>query len=975
MNTRSYDPNDPRLTAYALGELAEVDRAEVESQLEQCEESRATVEDVRETAELLRVELAAEPAVTLTETQRAAVEVEADAVAADPKAVQSATQTDKPIRRRQSALVSVLLTIAAVAVLVAILPPAMQSVRRARMQANGTVAQLDGQPFSDNDTSEADWGAAASSPDPNSAEFVARSSSQALSREEELFEYAFTEGTLADASNKAEVAGAVSTAVAGGTSGKSGAYGLELGDKLEGIPVDAYPKQPTDEALASLAAPDVARKRTYRSVIKRLEKRKQSVAPALQTASSGATPVTGPAPADTPVKDGRAIANARGKNPQQSSAVDPSKANSIVKTFNSTPPPSKPPGTGTTLTRGSQIASKSKGLGLRKRPTNSKRELERAASEVSKSVIFGDGIGGGQAAKGGFAQRQYDVRGLGRVTNNESYEPIHENEFLAPIQQPLSTVSVDVDTASYSNVRRFLTHGQWPNPNAVRIEELINYFHYDYPQPEDDTPFSVNIEVNACPWQPDHRLVRVGLKGKEISRDQRPPSSLVFLIDASGSMRDNNKLPLVKSSLQLLVEEMTEDDRIAIVTYSGRAGLQLDATSGEHKPKILAAINSLKAGGSTNGEAGIKMAYEQAIQHFIKDGTNRIILCTDGDFNVGVSSDNELVTMIQDKARSGVFLSIFGFGMGNLKDSKLEKLADKGNGHYGYVDNLKEARKIFVEEMTGTLYTIAKDVKVQIEFNPFQVGAYRLIGYENRLLAARDFNDDTKDAGDIGAGHTVTVLYEIVPIDKLPKPNVDPLKYQRKPGVPAEGDAADAKASKELLTLKLRYKQPDADKSMRRDFPVIDKRDKNVQPSSEFEWAAAVASFGMILRHSKHKGQSNYDHVLEMALGSKGPDKSGHRREFIDMLYRARVIQARQQGLPTPEAPQLTDEVAQAKATVRGKYKRLLKTIAVPNDAQVYGAFSDYGLWTSTAYAGHDKLPEGHWVYVYPNWYIWGDAR
>ncbi len=965
MNTKSYDPNAPRLTAYALGELDAADRAEVESQLEHCEESRATVDDVRETAELIRGELASEPTAALTETQRAAVEVEADASSSAP--VRPAGNRKQPTRRRTVfAAIAVVVVMAPVLFIMfsgSVIAPFMYPIFDSEEDA--AVARLDGQPNSDDSSSDAVWNEAAGSPDPNSTAYAKRSLPQARSQEEESFEYALPEGALVNRNKAGWVSGVVSTDIGGDAPGKRGSHRYDSGEKSVGDSAG-------QEILQSenVSPGDIARIRSYRT---RLEQSKVSVAPAQNTSSTARPPATGPVPTNAPGKDGRTFANVPGANGQRSIATEPVKKNGAGRYAQSAISPGIFVKRGTVAAPSSQLATTggSRSLGLERE----RESLAKTQKPVATSESIGGGLGGRDVQKGGFAARQLEVRDLQSNPNNESYEPIHENEFLSPVQQPLSTVSVDVDTASYSNVRRFLTHGQWPNPNAVRIEEMINYFHYDYPQPKDDTPFSVNIEVDTCPWQTDHRLVRVGLKGKEISRDQRPPSSLVFLIDASGSMRDNNKLPLVKSSLQLLVEDMTEDDRIAIVTYSGSAGLQLDSTSGEHKPKIMTAINSLKAGGSTNGESGIKMAYDKAIQHFIKDGTNRIILCTDGDFNVGVSSDNELVTMIQDKARSGVFLSIFGFGMGNLKDSKLEKLADKGNGHYGYVDNLKEARKIFVEEMTGTLYTIAKDVKVQIEFNPFQVGAYRLIGYENRLLAAQDFNDDTKDAGDIGAGHTVTALYEIVPVDKLPKPNVDPLKYQRKPGVPAEGEAAAAKASKELLTLKLRYKQPNADKSVRRDFPVIDKRDKNVQPSSEFEWAAAVASFGMILRHSQHNGQSNYDHVLEMALGSKGPDKSGHRREFIDLLYRARVIQARQQGLPTPEPPQLTDEVARQKATVRGKYKRLLKTIPVPGDAQVYGPFSDYGLWTSTAYAGHDKLPEGHWVYVYPNWYIWGDAR
>jgi Ca-activated chloride channel family protein len=482
---------------------------------------------------------------------------------------------------------------------------------------------------------------------------------------------------------------------------------------------------------------------------------------------------------------------------------------------------------------------------------------------------------------------------------NEQYNVIIENDFLSPTAVPLSTFSIDVDTASYANVRRFLNGGQLPPPDAVRIEELLNYFRYDDPSPEGPQPFSVNLEVAACPWNAAHRLVRIGLKGKDFDRGQRPPTNLVFLVDVSGSMRDANKLPLVRRSLNMLVNEMGEDDRIAIVTYASNAGLLLDSTSGEHKDKIRKAINSLNAGGSTNGEAGIQLAYQTAQQHFYPQGSNRVILCTDGDFNVGVSSDEELVRMIQDKAaKSRVFLSIFGFGMGNLKDAKLEQLADKGNGHYGYIDGQREARKVFVEELTGTLFTIAKDVKIQIEFNPAQVGAYRLIGYENRVMAARDFDDDTKDAGEIGAGHTVTALYEIIPPDKLPQPRTAvALKYQqpqqKQPERKQPESEKKADESGELLTLFLRYKQPDGEQSTRLEYPLNDKQALSARASRDFDWTAAVAGFGMILRNSQYKGQADFDLVLELAAGSKGTDKLGRRQEFIDLVKKAKTLRGR----------------------------------------------------------------------------------
>ena len=475
----------------------------------------------------------------------------------------------------------------------------------------------------------------------------------------------------------------------------------------------------------------------------------------------------------------------------------------------------------------------------------------------------------------------------------EAYDTIQENPFLSPFQQPVSTFSIDVDTASYSNVRRFLTQGQLPPRGAVRIEELINYFTYDYPQPQKDVPFSVNIEVADCPWNPGHRLARVGLKGKEIAREARPVSNLVFLLDVSGSMQSPNKLPLVKSGMQQLVKQLGENDRVAIAVYAGASGLVLDSTTADQQTVIHSAIENLQAGGSTNGGAGIELAYKVAAQHFIKGGTNRVILCTDGDFNVGTTNQNQLVQLIEEKAKSGVFLTVLGFGMGNLKDSTLEKLADKGNGQYGYIDSEQEAHKVLVEQMQGTLITIAKDVKIQIEFNPARVAAYRLVGYENRILAKEDFDNDAKDAGEIGAGHTVTALYELVPPAEAAAVQAagEPLKYQ-KPQVAPAAPVADSRLvdSDELLTLKLRYKQPEADKSQLIEFPVIDRGLKFSQASGDFGWAAAVASFGMLLRDSEHKGNSTLPAVLEMAEASKGEDRLGYRAEFINLVKAAQGL-------------------------------------------------------------------------------------
>ena len=470
---------------------------------------------------------------------------------------------------------------------------------------------------------------------------------------------------------------------------------------------------------------------------------------------------------------------------------------------------------------------------------------------------------------------------------NETYTPIHENPFMSVTQAPLSTFSIDVDTASYANVRRFLNDGQRPPPDAVRIEELVNYFRYDYEQPEGDAPFSVNVDIAEAPWNPTHRLARIGLMGREIL-DDRKPGNFVFLVDVSGSMNSADKLELVQKSLRLLTRQLGDADRVAIVTYAGSSGLALESTSGADKPKITEAIDRMRSGGSTHGSAGIRLAYEQAASNFIKDGVNRVILCTDGDFNVGISDPDELESVIAQKAKSGVFLSVLGFGTGNLKDRTMETLADKGNGNYAYIDSLSEARKVLVEQMNATFVTIAKDVKIQVEFNPAQVQSYRLIGYENRMLAKEDFNDDTKDAGEIGAGHTVTALYELVPVGAmLPdgRPIVDELKYQV-PAAPAVKPSAAPKSS-ETLTIKLRHKQPNGEKSQLMEVPVTDEEKTMNASPKDFQFASAVAGFGLLLRNSAHRGELTWDMVRKLAQKGKGPDKLGYRGEFLQLIDKA----------------------------------------------------------------------------------------
>jgi len=466
--------------------------------------------------------------------------------------------------------------------------------------------------------------------------------------------------------------------------------------------------------------------------------------------------------------------------------------------------------------------------------------------------------------------------------NTEGYDGIVENRFLKATENPLSTFSIDVDGASYSNVRRFLKMGQLPPAGSVRIEELINYFHYDYPQPNNKDPFSINTEIADCPWSPQNKLVMIGLQCKRISTENLPASNLVFLIDVSGSMMETDKLPLVQSSLKLLVDQLREQDRVSLVVYAGNAGLVMPSTSGDKKQNIKDAIDRLEAGGSTAGGAGIRLAYKVAMENFIKGANNRVILCTDGDFNVGASSDGELEKLIEEERKTGVYLTVLGYGTGNYQDSKMQKLADKGNGNHAYIDNLNEAKKVLVNEFGGTLFTIARDVKLQIEFNPAKVQGYRLIGYENRLLNKEDFNNDKKDAGDLGSGHTVTALYEIIPVGVKSNfiEKVDPLKYnQQNDKVNSDGD--------ELMTVKFRFKKPDEDKSQLIEHPVIDQHVALAQTSVNFRFVAAVAQFGMLLRNSEFREQSSYAKALTLAKNALGKDAEGYRAEFLGLVKKA----------------------------------------------------------------------------------------
>lgn len=513
-------------------------------------------------------------------------------------------------------------------------------------------------------------------------------------------------------------------------------------------------------------------------------------------------------------------------------------------------------------------------------------QMEASVSQLSEVVVTGKSV------RNIFSQRKAvsyeadqvfvpsDMESPYHQPNTEDYEGLDENTFQEATQNPLSTFSIDVDAASYSNMRRFINNGQNPPKDAVRIEEMINYFNYDYKQPTSHDPFSINTEVAQAPWNEKHQLVHIGLQGKVIPTENLPASNLVFLLDVSGSMFAQNKLPLLKSGLKMLVEQLREEDMVSIVVYAGAAGCVLPPTSGKEKDKIIEALQKLQAGGSTAGGAGIELAYKIAKENFMKEGNNRIILATDGDFNVGASSNEAMEDLIEKKRKEGVFLTVLGFGMGNYKDSKMEILADKGNGNYAYIDNILEAKKVLVNEFGGTLFTIAKDVKIQVEFNPVNVTAYRLIGYENRKLNNEDFNNDKKDAGELGSGHTVTALYEIIPkgVDSYFKP-IDDLKYQQNKPKIEKADYGD-----ELLTVKFRYKAPNEEvsqlivKTVENTIKALDKTSDN------FRWSAAVATYGMLLKDSDYLENGDYQLVADLAKSAKGKDENGYRIEFIKLV-------------------------------------------------------------------------------------------
>jgi Ca-activated chloride channel family protein len=842
-----FDPNDPRLTAYALGELDDAERVEIESSLADSEEARLFIEETRATARLLAEHLSREQSPGLAPAQHQLIEKRLHAQAQSPLRLQQPRPWLTLRRVVQLAVVA-----SVVAFVAALVMPAFDVARKHPRELVLATKPPGLEP-------QEDMIAIDSVPEEESK---AREVLEQRITDRRAESFALEEVGPTDDGEKTSL-----TAHAAANKPLAPA-----GSAAPNLPLS--PNKKKKQAKSAVPSPAKPPNRSY------------AMAPAGPVGTradelSAAAPATELAPAATPasvVSDGVAtvelrqkLAYARNGQPGQQTrdsrqAGDQKYGGQPVERYSlAMRPPAAEPGLAlpSLSSRGNSTTLPAK-------------DAAEAAARSSKNTALPEG--------------EVAERDKAPVTNNEAYARVVENPFLLVSREPLSTFSIDVDSASYANVRRFLNQGQRPPRDAVRIEEFLNYFPYHDPPPPSagSDPFSVNVEIARCPWNAVHRLVRIGLLGRPIEQKDRPPSNLVFLIDVSGSMDQPQKLPLVKSALRLLVENMGENDRVAIVVYAAAAGVLLPSTSCLNQAEIVSAIEELRAGGSTNGGSGIQLAYDMAMANFIKGGTNRVILATDGDFNTGIKYDDALVSLIEAKAKSNIFLTVLGFGMGNLKDARLEKLADKGNGHYAYIDTIQEAQKELVEQMGATLVTIAKDVKVQVEFNPARVGAYRLIGYENRMLRNQDFNDDAKDAGEIGAGHHVTALYELVPAsaeEQLPAANVDPLRFQQNAMVQKAGAA-----SPESLVVKLRYKRPTEDRSQRIEHGVVDQGVDYANASDDFKFAAAVAGFGMLLRDSPDKGNLTYPAVIELAEASKGSDRSGYRAEFVELVRKAERV-------------------------------------------------------------------------------------
>lgn len=852
---KAINPEDPKWTAYVLGELDDAERAAIELELEASEEARILVEELRFAAQLTKTELReAVSVVPLSDEQRETIRASAESMVPQPR-----RWFQMPRLVWAGGLAAASAAVLLLAIRIAPLQePSFESIPAASAPAVTGPSQQNTTPPADNDSSKPIPGFGLRYEHPGVPPEALRTDVPNLKAAVQLSEER-SPASVKDLrqEQKKEVALPGAGRIIGTVTDASGAL-------VPGVKVTA-----TNTQAGSSAAMTTDPSGAY----------------SLEGLRAGTYKITGELPGFvTTVRDGLEVAaNADAKQDLRLQIGAVAQAVEVTTGDRAASPASAPP----PPAGRQQGAGVGEGAGVLGRVGRAQQQGQQGQVQQQNRVQIGNSFAevAPRSIVAPGVPPGYDRILRPRPNGNEAYDSITDNPFLPVAQNPLSTFSIDVDTASYSNVRRMLNQGQLPPPNAVRIEELINYFSYDYAQPIGSSPVGAVLETAAAPWNPQHRLVRIGIKARDIQANRRPQSNLVFLLDVSGSMQPAERLPLLKDGLRMLVEQLTANDRVTIVTYAGTTGVALQPTRGDQKDTILSLINSLQAGGSTNGGSGIQLAYEQAAANFIAGGANRVILATDGDFNVGITDRNALLRLIEEKAKTGVFLSVLGVGMGNYKDATLEMLADKGNGHFAYIDTLNEARKVLVDEMSGTLVTVAKDVKVQVEFNPAVVDAYRLIGYENRALRNEDFNNDLKDAGDMGAGHAVTVLYEVVPRGvAIGGPGVDPLKYQQPVAPPP------ANASNETMNVKIRYKEPTATDSKLLVFPLVDREQTLAQSSVDFRFAAAVASFGMILRDSPYKGTSSFDSVIGLAEDSLGSDRYGYRREFLQLVQRARQL-------------------------------------------------------------------------------------
>jgi len=845
-----FDANDPRLTAYALGEIDPAERSEIEQLLADCEEARNYVAEIRQTAQWLAAELQKEPATVSTLAM-------ADHRLID-QALKSAVPTanSRPWWRRRYRLMSMAAT----------------------LLMGGTVGLVSLTLYRNSPRGKVEF-----------ATVTAESRTEALGHT----------NIIVRSVRPADSAAGVQLPIGSFRSGIGAGMMSESRDMTGGLAARGQPQASARRAMAS-RKPDAQAYFRDGSAERQNSLGKKAVLDAKaqnQMAANTAQNTTVPAMIGNsyaPVSGPYAQQNSSNQMQRGDTRSAPNGNGQQFQVGQNTTAPGVPPAGNFAYAPAPPAAAAPAPAPI---PALSQNVQNEPAQQTASVAAAAPAIAeqnrqaqpGQQAAPVPVADVEVNAFGPeGLARNAEAFDRIQENPFVRAIDEPLSTFSIDVDTASYANVRRYLLQlNQLPPPDAVRIEELLNYFSYQDPPPAPSSrdPFAIHLEVARCPWNAEHRLARIGIAGKPIHQNERPPSNLVFLIDVSGSMADHNKLPLVKWALQRLVEQLDGKDQVAIVVYAGASGLYLQSTrcDGDHKAEIFSRIEQLHAEGSTNAGAGIQLSYEIAAKNFKTDGINRVILATDGDFNVGITQRDELTKLIEAKAKSKVFLTVLGFGMGNLKDGTLETLADKGNGNYAYLDSAEEAYRVLVRQMGSTLMTIAKDVKIQVDFNPAKVAAYRLIGYENRVMPNQDFANDAKDAGEIGAGHHVTALYELVPAGKGPPiANVEASRFVEP--ARAKGDSPDS------FMVRLRYKQPEGDKSTLIERGVVDQGLDYSQASLDFKLASAVAGFGMLLRNSPSKGNLGYSAVVELATPALVHDPHGYRMEFLELVRKAKQI-------------------------------------------------------------------------------------